>query len=113
MKLFNIHYAIITTESAEYGEADEVGVQEEGLRLRDAINELFATRTNEVDGIEGIEANCYPLPKSGWLEFVPALTVYNGIEYLTGAQENRSIFPVGKITAASWGRIVRLCGGKS
>lgn len=109
MKEFNIHYAIITPESAEYGEADEVGLQEEGLRLRDAIKELFATRTSEVDGVSAIESNCDPLPVSGWLEFFPSCTVYNGPEFRTGAQENRSLTPVSRITASSWRRIVRLC----
>jgi len=105
---FNIHYAIITPESAEYGEADEVGVQEENLSLRDAIEELFKTRTNEVDVVEAIEASCYPLPVSGWLEFFPFCTVYNGMEFRTGAQENRSLTPVCRVTASSWRRIIRL-----
>jgi len=108
MTTFNIHYAIISPESSEYGEADEFGVQDEGLSLRDAIAELFRTRTNECVGIEAIEANCDPLPLSGWLEFFPFCTVYNGIEFRTGAQENRSLTPTGRITASSWRRIVRL-----
>lgn len=111
MSTFNIHYAIITPESAEYGEADEVGVHDEGLNLRDAIKELFKTRTNEVGGVSAIEANCDPLPVSGWLEFFPFCTVYNGMEYRTGAQENRSITPSGRITASSWRRIVRIIKG--
>ena len=108
MKTFNIHYAIITPESAEYGEADEVGIQDENLSLRDSIKELFRTRTNEVGGIACIEANCDPLPVSGWLEFFPFCTVYNGMEFKTGAQENRSLTPSGRITASSWRRIVRI-----
>lgn len=110
MAKFNVHYAIITPESAEYGEADEVGVQDEGLSLRDAIKELFNTRTNQVGGVEAIEANCSPLPVRGWLEFFPFCTVYNGMEFLTGAYENRSLTPSGRITASSWRRIVRLIG---
>lgn len=105
---FDIHYAIITPESAEYGEADEVGVRDENLSLRDAISELFKTRTNRCGGIECIEANCFPLPQSGWLEFFPFITVYNGMEFETGATENRSLTPKGAITASSWRRIVRL-----
>ena len=111
MTRFNVHYAIITPESAEFGEADEVGVSDENLKLRDAIKELFKTRTNQVDGIEAIEANCYPIPTRGWLEFFPFCTVYNGIEFITGAHENRSLTPSGKITASSWRRIVNLVKG--
>lgn len=112
MAKFNIHYAIITPESAEDGDTDEMGAISMGVQLRDAVAELFSTRTNEVDGIAAIEASCYPLPVRGWLEFTPACTVYNGPEFRTGATENRSIFPAGKITAASWMRIVRLIKGR-
>lgn len=111
MTTFNIHYAIIAPESAENGEADEVGVKDEKLSLRDAIKEVFRTRTNEVDGVTAIEANCDPLPVSGWLEFFPFCTVYNGMEFRTGAQENRSLTPSSRITASSWRRIVRLIKG--
>jgi hypothetical protein len=106
--MFTISYTIITPESAEYGDVDDQGIIDEGLTLRDAIKELFMTRTNAVDGISAIEASCYPLPRRGWLEFRPSCTVYNGMEFETGAQENRSIHPQGRITASSWARIVRL-----
>jgi hypothetical protein len=112
MTLFNIAYAVISEDSAECGDVEESGMVDTGLNLRDAVAELFRTRTNEVGGIEAIEANCYPLPASGWLEFAPAVTVYNGMEFRTGEQENRSLIPCGRITAASWGRIVRMVKGR-
>jgi hypothetical protein len=110
--LFNVHYAVITPESAESGEADEVGIADENMSLRDAIQEVFRTRTNEVDGVQCIEANCDPLPTSGWLQFFPFCTVYNGMEFRTGAHENRSITPAGRITASSWRRVVQLVKGR-
>ena len=110
-KLFAVSYCIISQESAENGDVDEQGMVDDNLTLRDAVKYLFRTRTNEVDGIQSIEANCYPLPVSGWLEFSPCITVYNGLEYRTGDQENRSMSPRGKITASSWARIVRLIKG--
>jgi hypothetical protein len=109
--LFNVYYAIITPESAEIGDADEMGVLYENLRLRDAMQEVFRTRTNAVGGISGIEANCcYSDADKGWLKLSPACTVYNGMEFKTGAHENRSITPAGKITVSSWRRLCRLMG---
>jgi hypothetical protein len=100
---FNVYYAI-----TDDGECEETGAVVIAECLRDAIKDLFRTRTNEVGGIHGIEANCDPLPVSGWLEFSPSCTVYNGMEYRTGQYENRSLHPCGRITASSWRRIVRL-----
>ena len=107
----HVYYAIVSQESAESGDCSESGEIERGLPLRDAIKALFATRTNEVDGIESIEASCDPLPVSGWLAFSPAVTVYNNMEYRTGDYENRSLCPVGRISAYSWRRLVRLIRG--
>lgn len=103
---FNVHYAII-----DDGDCDETGTIDCDLSLRDAIQDLMRTRTNEVDGVIAIEANCDHLPISGWLAFRPVLTVYNGMEYRTGQYENRCIAPIGRITASTWRRIVRLIKG--
>lgn len=111
MPKFTVSYAIISQESAEYGESEEQGTIDVNLTLRDAISDLLKTRTNEVGGIQSIEANCHPLPVSGVLEFPPSVTVYNGLEYRTGETENRTLSPQGKITAASWRRIARLIKG--
>ncbi len=110
MSKFTVSYCILSgDDSEEWGEPVEDGLIDSGLSLRDAIKELYKTRTNEVDGYT-VQANCYPLPASGWLEFRPGITVYNGMEFRTGEQENRSLAPEGMITAASWGRICKLAG---
>ena len=109
---FSVCYAIITDESAEYGEAEESGFIDQGLSLRDAIGETFRTRSNTVDGIVAIEASCYPLPAHGILEFTPSCTIYNGMNWENGEYENRSLHPEQPITASSWRRICRLIGAR-
>jgi hypothetical protein len=99
MKLFNITYDIVTPESAECGEIEESGFVIEHATLRDAIKALFGTRTNQVDGIECIENN---LPYG--------LRVINGMEFLTGATESRTMHFPSNITMHSAFRIARLLG---
>lgn len=97
---FTVTYEIVTEESAENGESDEIGTVDTGLKLRDAIQEVNRTRTNMVDGVESVE-------NSGrWW------TVVNGPEFETGAQESRSLHPEGNITDSSRGRISRLIGAR-
>ena len=105
---FNVSYAVVTPESAEAGDYAETGMVDTGLSLRDALKVLFSTRTAAVDGIEAVEANCTHYKQAGILECCPHATVYNGMEYETGACENRSMSPAGPITAASWRRVLRL-----
>ncbi len=93
MTHFNVTYEIVTPESAENGDSDESGFISEGVSLRKAIDDLFATRTSKCGGVASIENN------DRWI------TVYNGTEFLTGAQESRSLHFPQNITAASKARI--------
>ena len=102
--MFNVTYEIITPESAECGDADERGFILEGATLREAINAVNETRTNHVDGVQAIEADCYPIDGLRWV------TIYNGMEFLTGAHENRSLHIPDNVTQASRLRIARLMG---
>lgn len=104
MNQFSVTYEIVTQESAEDNAAEKRGFICECSNLRDAIADLCATRTNEVDGIVAIESDEYPVrsPRS--------ITVTNGMEYRTGAQESRSLHLPDGLTAASRVRIARLLG---
>lgn len=104
MALFNVTYEIFTQESAEHGEAEEMGYICEAVTLREALESINETRTCRVDCIQAIEANECPMDAPSWL------TVYNGMEYETGAHENRSIHFPESITPATRRRIARLLG---
>jgi len=101
MATFSVTYGIVTEESAEHGEEDESGFIGRDLSLRDAIEAVTGTRTNHVGGVE-----CIEISESGngfrWI------TVQNGMEYETGAQEARSLHIPDHVTDASRARILRL-----
>lgn len=101
---FRVTYEIVTQESAEHGEADERGFISEGENLREAIADARGTRTCHCDGVLSVEADEYPMraPRS--------VTISNGMEFLTGAYENRSLHIPDGITSASRRRIARLLG---
>lgn len=103
MSKFSVAYAIVTSESADFGDFEESGMIDSGMCLRDAVKELFRTRTNAVGDISEIE--CSRTPQL-------VATVYNGMEFETGARENRSLHPESAITSASWRQIVRLIEGR-
>ena len=94
-------YEIVTPESAVDGDAEDMGVLDSGLSLRDAVKLVFATRTNEVDGVLAVEPNCSH-GKVAWI------TVQNGMEYRTGAYESRGLHIPRTVTSASSRRLVRL-----
>lgn len=100
MSTFNVYAEVVTPDSAEHGDAESCETIGENLTLRDAIGEIFSTRTNMVDGIESIE-DC-----GRWF------AVCNGQEFETGAHESRSLHPAGNITESSYRRIWRLIKGK-
>ena len=102
MENFSVTYKIVTEESAEYGDAEERGYISESCSLRDAVAYIFESRTSHCGGIETIEANEHPIVNPRWL------TVYNGREFLTGAQESRSIHFPDHLTAATRRRLCRL-----
>lgn len=101
---FCVSYEIVTSESAENGEAEERGVIDEGLTLREAIKEVQRTRTNLVDGIESVSTDSWPVKVVRWI------TVHNSAEYETGARESRTLHLPDNVTPASSRRIARLLG---
>ena len=106
MARFSVTFEIVTQESAEQGDAEERGFICEGASLREALADVNATRTNEVDGVECIETDSSPCCKPRWV------TIVNGMEYRTGAQESRSLHIPDCVTDASARRIARLVGAR-
>lgn len=102
--MFDVTFEIVTDESARDGDAESRGYVAESLGLREAIETLFETRTSQCDGVQGIEASRWPL-MPGF-----CVTVYNGMEFETGARESRSLHMPRDITFSSAKRIARLCG---
>lgn len=102
--LFTVTYDIVTPESAENGNTEENGFIAERVPLREAIDLVTGTRTRYVDGAECVECDEYPVraPRS--------VVIVNGMEFLTGAQESRSLHMPENITPASRLRIARLLG---
>lgn len=103
MQSFDITYAIISPKSAEQGDFAETGFIEQNVTsLRDAIHLLFETRTCEVSGISGIEANTSDINNIRWV------SVFNGMEFITGSYEERSLHFSDNITQLSRKRIFNL-----
>lgn len=99
---FNVTYDIVTPESAEEGDVEERGFIDKDMTLRDAIDKVMETRTSHVDCRHCIEANESHAPR--WI------TVYNGMEYETGANESRSLHIPDHVTDSSRKRIAKLMG---
>jgi hypothetical protein len=104
MMLFSVTYEIVTQESAEDGEAEEMGFISQGVSLRDAIDDVTRTRTNAVDGVSAIECDTSHVQAARWV------TIVNGMEFETGAYESRSLHMPESLTAATRVRIARLLG---
>lgn len=102
--LFTVTYDIVTPESAENGDTEESGFIAKHVPLREAMDLVTGTRTQYVDGVECMECDEYPVREPRWI------TVINGREYTTGAQESRSLHMPENITPASRLRIARLLG---
>ena len=98
MNKFSVCFEIVTQGSAKHGDADERGYISQNVSLREALKDFTSTRTNECDGGDGLECS------GDWF------TYYNGMEYLTGAFESRSLHPPRNITASSFNRLSRLLG---
>ena len=99
---FCVSYEIVTEESAENGEAEERGVIDDALPLREALKEVRRTRTNLVGGVESVSTDSWPAKAVRWI------TVSNSAEYETGARESRTLHLPETITPASSRRIARL-----
>lgn len=104
MPKFNVTYEIVTDESAEQGDCEERGFISENVSLRDALDDVSATRTSRCDGVISIEPSCSDTGQARWI------TVDNGMEFETGAYESRSLHIPAHVTVASRRRIARLMG---
>lgn len=93
--LFNIAFERITPESAEHGDAAEIGMHAENVSLRAAFDMLA--------GADTIEANECPIVSPHWLTFY-------GIEenYQTGETVNMSLHFPRHMTPASRRRLCKL-----
>ena len=103
-KSFAVTYQIVTPESAEGGDLEEIGFVGARLTLREAFDAVTRTRTSEVGGVECVEDHTWPALSPAWV------TVVNGCEFRTGAQESRSLHIPNGATAATRRRIARLLG---
>lgn len=101
---FAVTFSIVTPESAEYGDEAEYGEIACTPSLREAMRALKGTRTRHVDSAQGVEPGCMPCDRPR------AVTVYNGPEFLTAAQESRTLHIPDCVTRASARRIARLAG---
>jgi hypothetical protein len=106
---FGVSFEIVTPESAAEGDADERGMIEENESLREAISDFNTTRTRHVGGVESIEADISPIGKTTRVCFI---TITNSTEFLTGAQESRTLHIPKTVTDASSRRIAKLVGVK-
>jgi hypothetical protein len=100
MALFNVTYEIVTQESAEHGDSEESGFVCEGFSLRDAVALVSK------NGVECVECDSSPCDVPRWI------TVINGMEYETGAQESRSLHIPDSVTPSTARRIARLMGAR-
>lgn len=87
--MFSVTYEIVTPDSAEHGEAEDMGYVAEGLTLREAMS------------LASPNCDC----GFWWTE-----TSEDRCDYRTGAVETRSIHPPRNITEASYKRITRMLG---
>ena len=103
MRRYFITYSITNEESAESGDFAEYGEIDQFDNLRDAIKALYETRTAHVDGIRDKTGHYAEYGKR------LCLSIFNGMEYLTGDEEQRSLHLHG-VSRASAYRIARLAG---
>lgn len=101
---FAVTFEIVTQESAENGDYEEIGYIDQNLNLRDAIEEVQKTRTNEVDGVQSIELDC------SMIDQARSITITNSMEYITGANESRTIHFPKNLTTSTKRRIAKILG---
>lgn len=97
---------VVYQDIAYDGESRAAACVADDVTLRDALDAVQSTRTNQVDGVECREASDGPRGRVRWF------TIYNGMEYLTGAHESRSLHIPNSVSVASSRRIARLAGCK-
>ena len=103
--VYRVTYDIVTEESAEEGDTADSGYILESAPLREAMQCVKATRTNQVDGVECIAAHSFAA--DGRVRFIE---INNGPEFLTDSRESRTLHIPGTVTPASSRRIARLAG---
>jgi len=103
MNKFNVTYEIITEESSENGETEEIGFVVENVKLREAIDLVTSTESPHCSQ-SAIEANDSLVEHARWF------TVYNSADYITGKTENRALHLPENTTGSSRRRIARLLG---
>lgn len=103
---FTVTYEVVTPESAEQGDAAERGTVTRLATLRDALDAVQRTFSNECDGVESIECDSWPVVKPRWV------TISNGMHYRTGEQESRSLHIPDTVTTSTARRIARLAGAR-
>lgn len=101
--LFAVTFEIVTPESAKHGDAAERGFISQNSTLRDAVADFHATRTAQCDGVAAIECDS----SRGRPQWV---TIVNGAEYQTGANESRSLHIPPAVSRSSARRIAQLLG---
>ena len=104
MPKFDVTYEVWSQEAVEAGDTDERGYEAQGVGLREALDIVRSTRTNQVDGVEDISSSDSRIEHARWF------TVNNGAEFLTGERECRSLHIPENVTGASRRRIARLLG---
>ena len=102
--VFSVSYSLVSNEGDFEGDFNESGFVAEDVGLRDAIGELFDTRTAHCGGVESIEPSDSDVGSARWF------TVNNSTEYLTGECESRSLHVPESISRASRIRLARLIG---
>ena len=95
MKNFNVTYDIVSDESAEHGDVDELGFIAENISLRDGIELVMTCDSMHVDGYN-LDCN----------EFT--ITVNHSRDYLSGLFESRYLHIPRNTTISSLNRIHNL-----
>lgn len=101
---FNVTYEIVTEESARDCDVEERGYISKGVPLRDALDDVTSTRTRYVDAVLGVEAHEGGVSDS--------IVVYNGMEFVTGAYETRTLHLPKNTTKSTLTRILHLITGR-
>lgn len=93
---WRVTYEIVTPESSEYGDAEDRGFIDEGCSFRDAVMLISGHATE---------------PSDSHVRYARWFTHHNySNDFITGAEESRSIHIPDSVSAASRKRIAKLLG---
>lgn len=100
--LFNVHFEVITDESAEHGEPERLGTLATAVSLRDAL-EMIRQDASSHCALEAIEPSESPVTsRNAWIN------VMYGRDWITGEFQNYSLHSEQGISPASMRRLVKL-----